>query len=56
MNLRDCLSNFRAKHVPINIIDYVDFKSKKELNYDRFVDLNILGNARLYKFIEFYSL
>ena len=26
---------------------FVYFKSKKELNYDRFVDLNILGAARL---------
>ena len=26
---------------------YVYFKSKKELNYDRFVDPNILGAARL---------
>ena len=40
---------------------FVYFKFKKELNYDRFVDPNILGASRLdyiriYKSIEFQSL
>ena len=34
-------------HVPILCTYFVYFKSKKEKNYSRFVDLNILGAARL---------
>ena len=30
---------------------FVYFKSKKELNYDRFVDLNILGATNLSNFV-----
>ena len=34
---------------------FVYFKSKIELNYDRFVDLNILACIQLYESIEFCS-
>ena len=34
---------------------FVSFKSKKELNYHRFVDTNIVGASRIYEFVEFCS-